>query len=565
MKTSFKSYLLFILIILNFCCKKTKVNEDKQYSISKAMDYVFEKNINETIEFYYELKKDSSDYYNFNDENELNSFGYQLLNEGKTEEAIKIFELLVSEFPNLANPYDSLGEAYYSNGNLQESLVNYQKALLLDSENSNAAEWVDRIKYPSIDSTKFYKIYSKKEYIEDIDELAKTITTRNPHPFKFIEEEEFWSALESKKEKITNQTTFSEFIWHCSEIIANINCGHSGFGYFNQENAILPITLRFPLETKLIGGKLYVYDPLTNKGKISAGDEIIEINGNKISKIKDDIFKHIKSQGKIESSKRHVFNAYSSAYIPYSLNFPSSYNITLKKTNERIELLKLTNYKPKPRINSSNVCQKNLCLQINNEKDLAIITIRSFAYYGGKFSEYKEFIDKSFKEISEKKVSNLILDVRMNGGGPSDAGIYLLRYLANEPFVYFSSSAFNEKKEPITPFLSRFNGEVKFLIDGNGGSTTGHVMSIVKHLGLGEIIGEELGSNQFCTGGQISHRMRNTEIFYAVGRYTYITSANSFSDERGVMPDFFVSKNIDDYLNNQDAVLKFALDYIGNK
>mgnify|MGYP000586730885 CR=1 FL=1 len=148
---------------------------------------VFEKNINETIEFYYELKKDSSDYYNFNDENELNSFGYQLLNEGKTEEAIKIFELLVSEFPNLANPYDSLGEAYYSNGNLQESLVNYQKALLLDSENSNAAEWVDRIKYPSIDSTKFYKIYSKKEYIEDIDELAKTITTRNPHPFKFIE------------------------------------------------------------------------------------------------------------------------------------------------------------------------------------------------------------------------------------------------------------------------------------------------------------------------------------------------------------------------------------------
>lgn len=569
MKKQIKNLLLFFIIasLPTSCNSQTtkQSNSEPKKSIAEAISILPNATIQETITHYYKLKKEHFSVYNFDDENELNKLGYQYLNNGETKSAVEIFKLLVSEFPNSSNPYDSLGEAYYKNNDLEQSVKNYQKSLKLNPDNANAAQWIDRIKYPTIDTTKFYKVYPKQQYIDDIEELANTITTRNPHPYKYMVKEDFWNVVEDKKRLIHDTTTFSEFIWHCSEIIANLNCGHSGLGYFNQETAMLPIELRFPLDVKLIEDKLFVSDPLINKDIIEAGIEIVEINGKSIAEIKNDVYKHIKSQAKVESFKRLLFNGYSTAYIPYSFGFPESYNVLLAGNNKPVLLNKLTTYKPKPRIHPENKCQDNLCLDLIDETKTAVITIRSFAYYGNKFLTYKKFIDESFQKMRSKGFKNLIIDVRMNGGGPSDAGIYLLRYIAKEQFVYFKSSAFNEKKEFFEPFENQFNGKVYGIIDGGGGSTTGHFMSLVKHLNLATLVGEELGSNQFCTGGQISFRLPNTEIFYAVGRYTYVTTADSVSDERGVMPDHHVVQSINDYLNNIDTVLEYTKVLIDNE
>jgi cytochrome c-type biogenesis protein CcmH/NrfG len=54
--------------------------------------------------------------------------------------------LLISEFPNSANGYDSIGEAYYLNGNNDLALVNYKKALELNPTNSNAKEMIKNIR-----------------------------------------------------------------------------------------------------------------------------------------------------------------------------------------------------------------------------------------------------------------------------------------------------------------------------------------------------------------------------------------------------------------------------------
>ncbi len=51
------------------------------------------------------------DRYNFG-ENELNMLGYQLIWRDYKEEAIEIFNLNIEAFPESANPYDSIGEAY---------------------------------------------------------------------------------------------------------------------------------------------------------------------------------------------------------------------------------------------------------------------------------------------------------------------------------------------------------------------------------------------------------------------------------------------------------------------
>ncbi|QXU49047.1 serine hydrolase [Chryseobacterium sp. D764] len=97
-------------------------------------------NIDSGIAYYKELKKSKPDSYNFSDESELNTLGYKLMRNGNVISSIKLFKLYVSEFPNSGNPYDSLAEAYFNNGQFELSKQNYQKSLDLNSKNTNAKE-----------------------------------------------------------------------------------------------------------------------------------------------------------------------------------------------------------------------------------------------------------------------------------------------------------------------------------------------------------------------------------------------------------------------------------------
>lgn len=74
-------------------------------------------------------------------ENVLNWLGYHfLLWWGREEEALEVFKLNVSLFPESANTYDSLGEAYLNQGDTESAIKCYKKSLELNPENTNAAD-----------------------------------------------------------------------------------------------------------------------------------------------------------------------------------------------------------------------------------------------------------------------------------------------------------------------------------------------------------------------------------------------------------------------------------------
>ncbi len=103
------------------------------------------KNIDSGIVYYINLKKNKNESYNFSDESELNSLGYKFMNNGEVVSSIKIFKLLVTEFPNSGNAYDSLGEAYFNNKEYDLSKQNYIKSLALSPTNSNAKDMLKKI------------------------------------------------------------------------------------------------------------------------------------------------------------------------------------------------------------------------------------------------------------------------------------------------------------------------------------------------------------------------------------------------------------------------------------
>ncbi len=528
--------------------------------------------VEERIALYYKLKKESPDLYNFENEDELTMYGYSFLWENNVAEAIEIFKLIVAEFPNSSNPYDSLGEAYLKNGDKERSLANYEKSLALNPENFNAEDQIERIKHPEKalekPADKFAKVFTAHEYKSDLDQLGNTLIKVHPNALKFISKKAFRKIIEEKKALITDQTTYSEFAWHCSEIIASVHCSHTSMGSFYPENEMLPVDLRFPLQTRWVNHQLFVVDPLNNSERVKIKDEIFSINGIAVSQLINDIYKHIPSQGYIETTKKHFFNTWSAGMIPYALRFPEAYKIVVRGIKDTIVLNKAETVKNLFQDPSIKPCDANLCLEMLDDKT-AILTISSFNYYPwNNLNVFKEFIDNSFMEINQKGIKNLIVDVRFNGGGSQQSSIHLLRYLVDKPFIYYANAQFEGKtgkidgEEVITPFEKRFEGKCYFMIDGNGNSTTGHFMSLVKVFNLGTIVGEELGSNQFCSAGQTICRLSHTRLEYYVANNTHESTATSLPDETGILPDHYVTQNIDDYLNKVDAVKLFTIKLI---
>jgi CubicO group peptidase (beta-lactamase class C family) len=114
-------------------------------SIYLSIRKVAQNDVNKGIELYKKLKKKEPDFYNFSNQNELNTLGYEFLKDGNFNSAIKIFNLSVNEFPNYANAYDSRGEAYFNNKDYQLSIKDYQKVLELEPTNQNAKEMLSKI------------------------------------------------------------------------------------------------------------------------------------------------------------------------------------------------------------------------------------------------------------------------------------------------------------------------------------------------------------------------------------------------------------------------------------
>ena len=77
-------------------------------------------------------------------EDEVNAWGYALLKQAQPQNALEIFKLNVSLYPQSANAYDSLAETYADLGNRDLARQNYQRALALNPKNAGAAEYLKK-------------------------------------------------------------------------------------------------------------------------------------------------------------------------------------------------------------------------------------------------------------------------------------------------------------------------------------------------------------------------------------------------------------------------------------
>ena len=78
-------------------------------------------------------------------EDYVNDWGYRLLREGKTRQAIALFRYNAEQWPDSWNAFDSLAEGYEVLGDTARAIANYRKSLELDPGNRNGAEHLEKL------------------------------------------------------------------------------------------------------------------------------------------------------------------------------------------------------------------------------------------------------------------------------------------------------------------------------------------------------------------------------------------------------------------------------------
>ncbi|MVM32083.1 alpha/beta fold hydrolase [Spirosoma sp. HMF4905] len=81
-------------------------------------------------------------------EDNLNSWGYQLLQQGDLPKALKIFKLNVDLFPASWNVYDSYGETLLKSNQKEEAIRMYKKSIELNPDNKNGKKVLEEISKP---------------------------------------------------------------------------------------------------------------------------------------------------------------------------------------------------------------------------------------------------------------------------------------------------------------------------------------------------------------------------------------------------------------------------------
>jgi len=125
--------------------RKTKKSSLKPFNYKDFNDLALEQEYQNLIPLY---KKSKAEYPNLKlEEGMLNTLGLRLsFDPLRTDQGIHVFSLAVHIYPESANLYDSLAEAYFYKKEYTKAIVAFEKSLALNPENQNAIDRLEQLK-----------------------------------------------------------------------------------------------------------------------------------------------------------------------------------------------------------------------------------------------------------------------------------------------------------------------------------------------------------------------------------------------------------------------------------
>lgn len=464
------------------------------------------------------------------------------------------------------------------------------------------------------------KKYSKAELTADYQLLREILEKKHPSLYWYTSKDSMDMYFDRYQRNIPDSMTELQFGWKViAPLVDKIHCGHTSFGMSKAYNNWVSGKRYpgFPLMMKIWNDTMVVTANLNRKDSVlKRGTFITSINGMRNRQLIDTLMDYMPEDG-------YAINV---NYIRLSGNFPyfhrnilgisRQYRVTYldslgneqKITVPVFELKKDSTKKPardssltRPPKPSREERLRNIrSLTIDTANNTAILTINTFSS-----GTLRKFFRQSFRYIKKQDISNVVIDLRSNGGGRINLSTLLTRYVTRKPFrvadttyaktqnlgkytryikgkflnnlgLFFSSKKKNDglyhfghwEKKMYKPKRSgHYNGDLYVLTNGPTFSASTLFCNAVKGQPNIWLVGEEAGGGWHGNSGVMipDITLPNTHVRVRLPLFRLVQYNHVPKNGLGVMPDIYVGTSYEALMKGQDKKMMVVMEMIKDR
>lgn len=396
---------------------------------------------------------------------------------------------------------------------------------------------------------------------QDARILKTALTELHPALTKYLTQAQLDTAFSKFETRAQAARNSADMYLAATEMAAAIRCGHTWTNVLNQEGeskkTLLETNDKLPFMMMLIANRWLVLasaDPL-----VSAGDEIISINGMSASNIVNTMMPYLRADGSSDGKRLQQLNHnrgdYSQMDIVWPLLSPpinGYFDLDIRKLSGKQSTVKVestTLVKRQQRLDQEGIKPMSEQWTFRIDGNTAVMTLPTFSFWNSDF-DWSGFIDHAFAELNTKNIPNLIIDIRLNEGGDGAIGGKILTHLVKKPFEFTSDQSTTayerapyklakyldtwdfsffdrtgqvekitsgtasgmyrflpnyKKQQMIEPVTTPYAGKTYLLISAENSSATFQFAFLSKQSAAATLVGQSTGGNQRgLNGGQLA-------------------------------------------------------------
>lgn len=424
---------------------------------------------------------------------------------------------------------------------------------------------------------------SRGQAVADIDTLLHTLAEVHPGLYDRLSKSDLEGRFGSIKAGLQDTVSAIDLYGSIAPVVAQIGDAHTAMVLPYSEVMVkagkyVPVYPTIDSNT----GRMYVKASVGNV--VPYDSEIVSINGVSAKEMKDRMLVFVGGEREffrltmIDNSIMGMFH-YLFAAPEYAITYIEPDGKEEKSiTLQAVEADRLNSglvLSPKiMKLMAEHGSEAPYMFRIMDDKTVAVMNFDACQDVEG----MKAFADSMFTVLREKGIKNLIIDVRYNGGGNSNVGDVLLKYIAPKPFAQYGKTLVKvtpttialtgnrydkpdthifpedsvSRHEPL-PEAQRFDGRVFLLTSHTTFSSASSFAWAFKETGCGTVVGEETGGMSVHYGDVIGFRLPNSGLAVNVSHKRFWLPGADEDDIHGVLPDIFCP---------QEKALEVAIDCI---
>jgi hypothetical protein len=292
------------------------------------------------------------------------------------------------------------------------------------------------------------KKFSPQQLQQDYGIFRGSLEEAHPSLYWYTPKDSMDFYFEQGRNKLSDSLTETQFRYVLAYVISKMRCGHTSARPSKKASALMGQNSPFPLYIKAWPDTVFVTANLNRRdSNIYRGVILKKIDNRPIEKVIDSLFSFLSTDG---YNLTHKYQTLSNGGTFRNL-YATAFGLRMKTPVEYLDTagqLRTANlllYNPRadtPRISRpagkmpskrerhrfSLEAMRNL--RIDTALNTAFMEVNSFA----KGYRLRRFFRHSFREINQKQIPNLVVDMRGNGGGNVVLSNLLTRYIADKPF-----------------------------------------------------------------------------------------------------------------------------------